>query len=70
MPIQPLTKRNAWKSLASHIINSFDQSGVELGKAFAQRIVPELESATEPKLNHGSSTNGLIRRYREIRRTA
>ena len=51
-------------------INSFDQWGVELGKALAQRIVPELESATEPKLNHDSSTNGLIRRYREIRRTA
>ena len=51
-------------------INSFDQWGVELGKALAQRIVPELESATEPNLNHDSSTNGLIRRYREIRRTA
>ena len=51
-------------------INSFDQWGVELGKALAQRIIPELESATEPKLNHDSSTNGLIRRYREIRRTA
>src|SRR5258707_1714916 len=44
-------------------INSFDQWGVELGKALAQRIVPELESATEPKLNTDSSTNGLIRRY-------
>src|SRR4029077_14228439 len=42
-------------------INSFDQWGVELGKALAQRIIPELESATEPKLNHDSSTN-LIRR--------
>ena len=51
-------------------INSFDQWGVELGKALAQRIIPELESTTEPKLNHDSSTNGLIRRYREIRRTA
>jgi glucose-6-phosphate isomerase len=51
-------------------VNSFDQWGVELGKALAQRIVPELESATEPKLNHDSSTNGLIRRYRKIRRTA
>jgi glucose-6-phosphate isomerase len=44
--------------------------GVELGKALAQRIVPDLESATKMKLNHDSSTNGLIRRYREIRRTA
>ena len=51
-------------------INSFDQWGVELGKALAQRIIPELENTTEPKLNHDSSTNGLIRRYREIRRTA
>jgi glucose-6-phosphate isomerase len=45
-------------------INSFDQWGVELGKALAQRIVPELENATEPALNHDSSTNHLIRRYR------
>jgi glucose-6-phosphate isomerase len=51
-------------------INSFDQWGVELGKALAQRIIPELESATEPKLNHDSSTNALIRRYRKMRRTA
>jgi glucose-6-phosphate isomerase len=48
-------------------INSFDQWGVELGKALAQRIIPELESATEPKLNHDSSTNNLIRRYRAMR---
>ena len=46
-------------------INSFDQWGVELGKALAQRIIPELESAAEPPLNHDSSTNNLIRRYRE-----
>ena len=50
-------------------INSFDQWGVELGKALAQRIIPELESATEPKLNHDSSTNGLIQRYRQLRKT-
>ncbi|HEV2211063.1 MAG TPA: glucose-6-phosphate isomerase [Verrucomicrobiae bacterium] len=50
-------------------INSFDQWGVELGKALAQRIIPELESATEPKLNHDSSTNNLIRRYRAMRGT-
>jgi glucose-6-phosphate isomerase len=49
-------------------INSFDQWGVELGKALAQRIIPELESATEPKLHHDSSTNDLIRRYRQMRR--
>ena len=45
-------------------IDSFDQWGVELGKVLAQRIVPELESKTEPALNHDSSTNNLIRRYR------
>jgi glucose-6-phosphate isomerase len=48
-------------------IDSFDQWGVELGKALAQRIIPELESATEPKLEHDSSTNALIRRFRKIK---
>jgi glucose-6-phosphate isomerase len=45
-------------------IDSFDQWGVELGKVLAQRIIPELNSATEPKLAHDSSTNALIRRFR------
>jgi len=44
-------------------INSFDQWGVELGKALAQRIIPELESGAKGQLNHDSSTNTLIRRY-------
>ena len=48
-------------------INPFDQWGVELGKALAQKIVPELESKTAPALNHDSSTNSLIRRYRKMR---
>ncbi len=48
-------------------IDSFDQWGVELGKALAQRIVPELESTDEPKLAHDASTNALIRRYRARR---
>jgi glucose-6-phosphate isomerase len=48
-------------------INSFDQWGVELGKALAQRIIPELESPTEPALQHDSSTNHLIRYYRRTR---
>ena len=48
-------------------IDSFDQWGVELGKVLAQRIIPELESAQEPQLHHDSSTNTLIRRYREGR---
>ena len=47
-------------------INSFDQWGVELGKALANRIVPELEGS-EPKLDHDSSTNALIRRFRARR---
>jgi glucose-6-phosphate isomerase len=48
-------------------IDSFDQWGVELGKVLAQRIVPELGAATEPKLTHDSSTNALIRRYRKLK---
>jgi glucose-6-phosphate isomerase len=48
-------------------IDSFDQWGVELGKALAQRIVPQLESAAAPKLEHDSSTNALIRRYRQLK---
>jgi glucose-6-phosphate isomerase len=51
-------------------INSFDQWGVELGKALAQRIIPELESKTESELNHDSSTNNLIRRYRKMKGSA
>jgi glucose-6-phosphate isomerase len=46
-------------------IDSFDQWGVELGKLLAQRIIPQLESLDEPALNHDSSTNNQIRRYRE-----
>jgi glucose-6-phosphate isomerase len=48
-------------------IDPFDQWGVELGKVLAQRIIPQLESATEPKLEHDSSTNNLIRRYRKMK---
>ena len=48
-------------------IDSFDQWGVELGKVLAQRIVPELESSTEPALKHDSSTNAVIRRYRKFK---
>jgi glucose-6-phosphate isomerase len=48
-------------------IDSFDQWGVELGKVLAQNIIPELESKDEPQLNHDSSTNNLIRRYRNIK---
>jgi glucose-6-phosphate isomerase len=48
-------------------IDSFDQWGVELGKVLAQRIIPELENKTQPKLGHDSSTDNLIRRYRKLR---
>ena len=48
-------------------INSFDQWGVELGKVLAKRIIPELESVDDPDLQHDSSTNALIRRYRKLR---
>jgi len=50
-------------------IDSFDQWGVELGKVLAQRIIPELASGAEHKLEHDSSTNSLIRRYRKYKET-
>jgi len=51
-------------------IDSFDQWGVELGKVLAKRIIPEVESKDEPKLTHDSSTNNLIRRYRQLKENA
>jgi glucose-6-phosphate isomerase len=51
-------------------IDSFDQWGVELGKVLAQRIIPEIESKTEPTLAHDSSTNNLIRYYRKSKASA
>jgi glucose-6-phosphate isomerase len=48
-------------------VNPFDQWGVELGKALAQRIIPELEDRSAPRLGHDSSTNSLIRRYRKMK---
>jgi len=51
-------------------IDSFDQWGVELGKVLAQRIIPELEGQTTPKLKHDTSTNNLIRRYRKLRKAS
>jgi glucose-6-phosphate isomerase len=48
-------------------VDSFDQWGVELGKALAKAIIPELESEAEPQLGHDSSTNALIRRYRALK---
>jgi glucose-6-phosphate isomerase len=49
-------------------IDSFDQWGVELGKVLAQRIIPELTATDAPELHHDSSTNALIRRFRQRRR--
>ena len=51
-------------------IDSFDQWGVELGKVLAQRIISELEGKGEPRLDHDSSTNNLIRRYRNVKEEA
>jgi glucose-6-phosphate isomerase len=50
-------------------IDSFDQWGVELGKALARKIVPELENESEPELAHDSSTNALVRRYRSLKKS-
>lgn len=48
-------------------IQSFDQWGVELGKVLANQIVPQLETEAEPMLEHDSSTNALLQRYRRYR---
>jgi glucose-6-phosphate isomerase len=48
-------------------IDSFDQWGVELGKVLAAAIAPELTAGAEPDLQHDSSTNALIRRYRRLK---
>src|SRR6266852_2856328 len=51
-------------------IDSFDQWGVELGKALANKIIPELQSVGEPELVHDSSTNALILRYRRFKQAS
>jgi glucose-6-phosphate isomerase len=65
-----LYEHNVFTQGAIWHIGSFDQWGVQLGKVLAQRIVPELESKTPPRLRHDSSTNNLIRRYRQMKRAA
>jgi glucose-6-phosphate isomerase len=60
-----LYEHNVFTQAAIWNINAFDQWGVELGKALAQRIIPELGDKNKPKLAHDSSTNSLIRRYRK-----
>ena len=62
-----LYEHNVFTQGAIWNIDSFDQWGVELGKALAQRIAPELEGKDEPRLEHDSSTNALIRRYRRLK---
>ena len=62
-----LYEHNVFTQGAIWNIDSFDQWGVELGKVLAMRTIPELESTSEPALNHDSSTNTLIRRYRRIK---
>jgi glucose-6-phosphate isomerase len=62
-----LYEHSAFTQGAVWDIDSFDQWGVELGKALAQRIIPELQAPGEPQLAHDSSTNALIRRYRDAR---
>jgi glucose-6-phosphate isomerase len=62
-----LYEHSAFTQGAIWQIDSFDQWGVELGKVLASQIAPELESAGEPELRHDSSTNALIRRYRELK---
>ena len=62
-----LYEHNVFTQGAIWGINSYDQWGVELGKVLAQRIVPELTAATEPKLQHDGSTNALISRFRARR---
>ena len=49
-------------------IDSFDQWGVELGKALAEQTIPELESPQQPRLAHDSSSNALIQRYRRLKK--
>ncbi len=63
-----LYEHNVFTQGAIWGIDSFDQWGVELGKALAQRIIPELAPSGEPALAHDGSTNALIRRYRRLRR--
>jgi glucose-6-phosphate isomerase len=62
-----LYEHNVFTQGAVWGIDSFDQWGVELGKALAQRIIPELAASAAETKAHDSSTNGLIRRYRSLR---
>src|SRR5205085_8759845 len=63
----PLYEQSVFTQGVIWNIDSFDQWGVELGKVLAQRIIPELEKDPPPPLKHDSSTNTLIRRYRQMK---
>ncbi len=65
-----LYEHNVFTQGVIYDVDSFDQWGVELGKVLAQRTIPELESKEEPRLAHDSSTNALIRHYRQRRKAA
>src|SRR4029434_2061940 len=67
--VRALCEHNVFAQGAIWDVDSFDQWGVELGKVLAQHIIPELESPTEAKLGHDSSTNNLVLRYRKSRDT-
>src|SRR5208337_4873465 len=62
-----LYEHNVFTQGAVWNIDSFDQWGVELGKVLAKRIIPELAGGTEPEFKHDSSTNTLIKRYRQLK---
>ncbi len=66
-PLVALYEHSVFTQGAIWDIDSFDQWGVELGKVLAVKIIPELTSAQEPALDHDSSTNALIRRYRALK---
>jgi glucose-6-phosphate isomerase len=62
-----LYEHNVFVQGAIWHIDSFDQWGVELGKQLANKLIPQLQDQDEPDLEHDSSTNALIRRYRAAR---
>lgn len=65
-----LYERSVFAQGAIWNIDTFDQCGVELGKQLAQRIIPELENRERPVLAHDSSTNDLIHKCREMKKTS
>jgi glucose-6-phosphate isomerase len=66
--LRRLAEESGLRERIDAMCDKINQWGVELGKVLAQRIIPELESQTEPTLGHDSSTNAMIRRYRMSKR--